>query len=478
MTWGVNTESVTRPGYLAGFDTLDSEIALDALPVEGTIPEWLDGLLIRNGPGMFEAGDIPLRHWFDGLAMLHRFSFDSGRVSYANRFLRTEAYRAARRGDLSFCEFATEPRRSLLRRAVAMIRPQFSDNCSFGVARLGDELIAVTETPVAIAFDPQTLETGERVGSPRGQHVTAHSHQDRETGELLRLATQFGPRPKYRVCAQSDRATQRVLAEIPVREPSYMHSFGLSERHFVITASPFVVNPLQLGLSALPFIENFRWEPERGTSFFVIDRKGGAARTFETDAFFAFHHVNAFERGHELVVDLIVYEDPGMIDALYLDRLRNNPPPEAAHGRLARFHIDLVHGNVVEQELCPKMFELPQIDYRARNGRPYRYVYGAAIDTDTGGEPSDFPDQVVKVDIDTGETTTWQEPACYPGEPVFVPYPRADREEDEGVLLSLVLDVRGPGSYLLVLDARTLAELGRARIPHPVPFGFHGQYFD
>jgi beta,beta-carotene 9',10'-dioxygenase len=27
-----------------------------------------------------------------------------------------------------------------------------------------------------------------------------------------------------------------------------------------------------------------------------------------------------------------------------------------------------------------------------------------------------------------------------------------------------------------VLDAATLAELARARVPHHIPFGFHGQF--
>ena len=479
MTWGLETETVTRPGYLAGFETLESEVELDSLPVEGTIPEWLDGTLVRNGPGKFEAGDIPLRHWFDGLAMLHRFSFDRGRVSYANRYLRTEAYRAAQRGDISFGEFATDPARSLFKRATTMFKPQFSDNCNFGVARLGDELIATTEAPVSIAFDPHTLETGDLACTPPGQHASAHFHRDRETDELLGLATQFGPRSKYRVYAQKDRAGQRILAELPAGEPSYMHSFGVSERHFVLTACPFVVNPLQLGLSGRPFIENFRWEPERGVKFLVADRRTGESRgIFETDAFFAFHHVNVHEHGSELFVDLIVYDSPRVIDTLYMDRLRTSPPSEAAHGRLNRYRIDLDSGGVVVEELCAEMFELPRIDYGRCGGRPYRYVYGAAIDTDTGEEPSDFLDQVVKVDIETGEMISWHEPAAYPGEPVFVPSPRTGRAEDEGVLLSVVLDVRGPGSYLLVLDARTLEELARARTPHPIPFGFHGQYFD
>jgi carotenoid cleavage dioxygenase-like enzyme len=45
------------------------------------------------------------------------------------------------------------------------------------------------------------------------------------------------------------------------------------------------------------------------------------------------------------------------------------------------------------------------------------------------------------------------------------------------VLLSVVLDARTGTSFLLVLDARDLSELGRAHVPQHVPFGFHGAYF-
>ena len=41
----------------------------------------------RNGPGKFEAGDEEYAHWYDGLAMLQSFSFDSGQVKYKNRRL-------------------------------------------------------------------------------------------------------------------------------------------------------------------------------------------------------------------------------------------------------------------------------------------------------------------------------------------------------------------------------------------------------
>jgi carotenoid cleavage dioxygenase-like enzyme len=59
---------------------------------------------------------------------------------------------------------------------------------------------------------------------------------------------------------------------------------------------------------------------------------------------------------------------------------------------------------------------------------------------------------------------------------VFVAAPGA-MAEDEGVLLSIVLDVEKDRSLLLVLDAANLQELARAEAPHPIPFHFHGNYF-
>ena len=49
---------------------------------------------------------------------------------------------------------------------------------------------------------------------------------------------------------------------------------------------------------------------------------------------------------------------------------------------------------------------------------------------------------------------------CYPGEPVFVAA-RDAREEDDGLILSEVLDAQEGRSFLLVLDALTWEERAR-----------------
>lgn len=40
--------------------------------VQGTVPEWLNGSLLRNGPGSLKVGDMMFNHLFDSSALLHR----------------------------------------------------------------------------------------------------------------------------------------------------------------------------------------------------------------------------------------------------------------------------------------------------------------------------------------------------------------------------------------------------------------------
>jgi carotenoid cleavage dioxygenase-like enzyme len=464
------TATITAADHRLGFSTLDSEVQVDSLPVEGALPTWLAGSLVRTGPARFEVGGQRLNHWFDGLAMLHRFSFGDGAVSYANRFLHSRAFTESQRtGRLAFSEFATDPCRSLFKRVTSAFSPALSDNGAVNVSRVGDEFIAMTETPLPVVFDPRTLEAAGVAYRPPGQLTTAHPHHDAERGELVNFAVRLGRRSHYRFFSQRSRTDQRVIASIPVREPGYVHSFGMSERHLVLAEFPFVVNPLRLALSGRPYIENYRWEPERGTRLLVVDRETGELQgTYETDACFGFHHVNAYEDGGELVVDVCAFEDPSIIDALYLDRLRGEHPA-LPMPVLRRFRLGLDSGTVANEPLSDVALELPRIDYARHNGRPYRYVYGV-------GQSREWLDQIVKIDVDDRTTATWEEPGSYPGEPIFVRDPEAV-DEDGGVLLSVTLDPERSSSFLLVLDARDLTELARARVPHHIPFSFHGQYF-
>lgn len=52
----------------------------------GRIPSFLKGSLLRLGPGLFEVGDEPFYHLFDGQALMHKFDFKNGQVTYYRKW--------------------------------------------------------------------------------------------------------------------------------------------------------------------------------------------------------------------------------------------------------------------------------------------------------------------------------------------------------------------------------------------------------
>jgi carotenoid cleavage dioxygenase-like enzyme len=430
---------------------------------------------VRNGPGALSAGSQPLKHWFDGLAMLHKFSFANQQVSYASKFIDSSAYQQAQaRGGLAMCEFATDPCRSLFKKVMTLFSRHPTDNAKVNIAKFADRFYALGETPIQVEFDAETLRS---VGvflyeqNPIGQMTTAHPHFD--DGMMYNVVTRFHRVSHYHAYKAKQVSQQQRIAAVPTHAPSYMHSFGMSQNHIIITEFPYVVNPLNLLLWLKPFIENYKWRANKPTVFWVINRHTGEiVGRYESEPFFAFHHVNAFEQNGEVVIDLVAYPDAGIVSDFYLNRLRSADLKLPA-GNLRRYRVRPRRKQVTQETLSETCIEMPRFDYSRFNMcADYRYVYGIGVEE---SQPHGFYNQIVKIDALTGQTTAWHTSGCYPGEPVFVPAPHA-RAEDDGVLLSVVLDVERRYSFLLVLDAATLEEQARAFVPQGILFGFHGEY--
>lgn len=462
----------------AGFVDLTQEVRLADLPTSGKFPEWLAGALLRTAPCQYDLGRQTVSHWFDGLAMLHKFGFANGHVFYTNRFLESDDFKGAReKGGLAIGGFATDPCASLFQRIITKFSNKILDNCNVNISSFAGTPVALTETRMPVCFDPETLETlaHYRIDPGiKGVVSTAHPHHDIERKRAFSYVLDFGRKSHYRLFAIDDASdgAQTLVAELAVDRPAYMHSIGMSRRHLLFAEFPLVVNPLSFLLRDQPFIRNYKWQPERGLRFHVFEKDGGRrVVTLETEAAFAFHHVNAYESGDELIVDLVAYPDANIIDQFYLSHLRSGEPIDGA-GRLVRYFIPLTSsGKVRSETISDARMELPRIDYTRVAGRPYRVVYGAG-----NHRRGNFMDSIAKVDVVNGQTLEWWEDGTYPGEPVFVANPDGGAE-DTGVLLSVVLDARRSRSFLLVLDAASLVEVARAECPHHIPLGFHGNFF-
>ncbi|XP_039751463.1 carotenoid isomerooxygenase [Pararge aegeria] len=482
------------------FRTCDQEITepLEG-KLKGTIPSWIKGTLLRNGPGCKKIGDCQYKHVFDGLAIIHRFAVKDGRATYQCKFLHSDVYKkntAANR--IVVTEFGTmavpDPCRTIFDRISSMFNFSIeqTDNTVVSVYPFGDQIYTMTEVPVLYQIDPESLETIGQKRLPRSLIVfhTAHPHV-MSNGDLYNvgLSTDKG----YVVVKFSNNKegdifeTAEVVGSMKPRwrlNPAYMHSFGLTENYFVIIDQPLcvsLVNMVRRYIVPEPFSTTIVSYPEYETNIILIHRETGATTQYTTDTLFFMHIINCFELDGKVLVDLCTYKDGNIIDAMHLDAIKNmqsNPD----YGQWARSRpkritipIDAPENTKVEATLLADVgVEMPRINYEMYNGRPYKYFYGMGSDVDT-----EYSGRIIKVDTETGNYKQWYEPQCYPSEPIFIPHPDA-KDEDDGVLLSSVL--WGDNDHavtLIVLNAKNLEEMARVDFttPSQTPRCFHGWYF-
>ncbi|ROT36534.1 beta,beta-carotene 9',10'-dioxygenase [Sodiomyces alkalinus F11] len=371
-----------------------------------------------------------------------------------------------------------------------------------------------TDAAQLVEIDSDTLEP---IGAARqtalhpdlkGPLSSAHAQRDHETGDAYNFNLELGKTSTYRIFrVNAATGTTDILATVSdLVRPSYIHSFFLTPSFVVlcIPVSHYVLNGLTMPWerNIMSSIEEF--DETKPCKWLVVDRRGnnGLVAVFETPAGFFFHSVNSFEEatedGTEVFCDFMEYPNQDILKTFYYDVLLDRDGATGAfwneknriqtiQSRLARYRFRIPspksgggpggphkgRGVLVWAIPSPHAGELPVVN-PAYHCRRYRYVYSAA-----NRGRSTLLDSIVKTDTVTREALIWSGPRGHtPGEPIFVARPAkgGDEEvaEDDGVLLSVVLDGSAQRSYLLCLDAKTLEELGRAECSFAVPFGFHG----
>ena len=439
----------------------------DSVRLEGSLPAWLAGRLLRTAPAVFRTANFQAHHWFDALGILYTFELSPAGVRYKERLLDSHYAAQAQSGAVRSASFGTPMQRSFLRRVFEPI-PEPTDNANVNVLRMGSDWVALTESPYQLVVDPGSLEVQGRVQYtdrlPSGTIMTAHPQFDFERGLVVNLGTVLGRRAELHAYAHAPDSRERIVfGRISLSELPYVHSFGLSAGALVVIAHPFQCAPYRVLWSNRGFIDHFEYRPELGTRLHVLDRKGaGAPRTFETEAFFTFHTVNTFEDGQDLVLDLLAYPDAAIVDSLRVDAIESGLPPLRPSFRRVRMHPN---GRTSHETVSDPGFEFPSIDYRRVQGKRQRYVWGSTAMAD--GK------DVVGVDLESGVVRHFGIEGHRFGEPVFVGRPGASEEAD-GVLLSV--GSSQTRAALAVLDARTLEPRALAHLESPIPLGFHGSF--
>ncbi|XP_067104883.1 beta,beta-carotene 15,15'-dioxygenase [Osmerus mordax] len=491
----------------------------------GNIPNWLQGTLLRNGPGMFSLGETSYNHWFDGMALMHSFTFKDGEMIYRSKYLRGDTYKdniAAKRIVVS--EMGTmaypDPSKNFISRAITFLNhtvPDFTDNCGNNFLRYGKDYYATSETNYIRKIDPVTLETQDKVDYLKYLAVnlaTSHPHYDKE-GNTYNMGTTIADKGKtkytiFKVPAscEKDAATAtpalknvEVLSTIPCRSllsPSYYHSFGMTDNYFIFIEQPLKLDILKMAtayMRGINWASCLKYSPEENTLIHLIDRKTGkeVGTKYYTGAMVVYHHVNAFEEDGHVVCDVIAYEDNSLYDMFYLSKIKEESGSLKKLPTYRRFALpvqsdkgaevgeDLVTlkyttASAVKQKegklLCqPEVVcqgvEVPRLNYDF-NGKKHRFAYMTCLET-TG-----MATKIMKFDVETKNMIEWHEDKCWPSEPVFIPRPNGEAEDDGVVLISVINSNPGQSDFLLVLDAKSFKEIARAYVNVELHMDMHG----
>lgn len=453
------------------YESLHEQCTDKKLFVKGKLPVWLKGSLLRTGSGLFELGNKRVKNWFNGLAMLYRFTIKGTTITYSNKFLESEYYKNALKNNAFPSTFAEgEKTDSFFSKLSNIIhRKPLYDNGNVNILSINGKYMALGGTPLCVTFNPDDLSTlGAFVYKDKlkGDTCTAYPLYDEARREWVNVMTEFGKKSHYHIYKMAHNSTERKLIQsISTPTPSYIHSFALTPNYIILTLIPFVVNPFDLLTSSKGFLENFTWKPELKNEIIVIKRdKGTLVTRLKTDAFVVLHHANAFEDNDVITIDMITYKDNSIINNGTLQHLTTTSLTTPSF--LERLTINTTQKSIAKTPLSETILKIPTINkkYALKN---HSIVYAV------GGE---FDHQLIKFNITTKKTSFWQEDGCYPGEAIFVPRPGSILEDD-GVILSVVIDTIKKYSFLLVLHAQTFKEIARAHIPHMIPLGFHGNFY-
>ena len=449
------------------------EYDADDLRVEGELPGDLYGVYLRNTENPLHPA-IVRYHPFDGDGMIHKVSFRDGKVSYRNRFVRTDGLLAEQEAGRSLWAGLAENPEAAVRPGGWGARGRMKDAASTDViVHAGVAVASFYQCGDLYRLDPLTLDDLGKCGwggsFPGDLGVSAHTKVDDHTGELLFFNySTIAPYLHYGVVDAGNHLVHYVPVDLP--GPRLPHDMAFTEHYAILNDMPLFWEPdlIARGLYAA------RFHPELPSRLGVIPRRGGTGdiRWFEFEPTYVLHWTNAWEEGDEVVVDGFFQGCPEPKNAGPsgpADRMFRFLAQDIMQTRLHRWRMNMVTGAVREQDLSDSCTEFGTIN-SGFGGRPYRYTYAAT------NEPGWFLfNGLVKHDTLTGREERYQfEPGVFCSEVGVAPR-AGGTEEDDAYLVTLTVDMNRDLSECVVFRASDMGRgpIARARLPERIASGTH-----
>jgi carotenoid cleavage dioxygenase len=438
------------------------------LRIEGQIPASLTGAFMRDGANVAYQPNhyvYPL----DGDGMIHSVYCKDGHVQYKNRWVETNHLKTERKFDRTIYGSVGK----LLEVPQEVIDAGGEPNpvrntANTNVIYHGEKLFAMWEGgfPHLLNNDLSTVGLYDYDGTLKpGDALTAHPKVCPDTGQLI-TCTQRWDSPNYWLQVFDAAGKHMKTTPVAFERKGIIHDLQITENYVVIFYAPAFHSMEKAMKGEDPFL----WEPDLGTRIVVIPRDGnGENKIFETDAFFSWHFCNGFERDGKIVIDYV------WINSIPFTQAQGTGV-EKQPRRMYRMTLDLATGKVTNERFSEIFCEFSRVDER-RMGKDYRYGFAASSNHEWGDAHG--YNCTGRFDFQTGEVALWDYGSkANAGEPVHVPNPDSEREED-GWLMCFVHNP-DEGAFLSILSAGEISDgpVAKVHIPGRVPNGFHGNWMN
>jgi carotenoid cleavage dioxygenase len=265
----------------------------------------------------------------------------------------------------------------------------------------------------------------------------------------------------YNVVSPQGELIHHTVIDLP--GPRLPHDMAVTEHYSIVMDLPLFWDPQLLARN----IHKVTYYPDLPSRFAILPRYGSSeqVRWFEATPCFIYHVVNAWEEGDEIVMDACRVIEPAPPSSRGESELARMQAFLRLEAQLYRWRFNLKTGETVEEQLDDAKTEWPTMN-RLYLGRKSRYAYNAYVPQFDG---------FVKYDLARGTAEAYRlGPGRIGSEAPFAPRVGA-REEDDGYLVSFVIDAHTNASEVVILVAKNFAAgpIARVQLPQQVPVGFH-----
>jgi len=499
------------------------------ITVDGQLPNWLVGDLIRLGPSVLKTDERNYTNYLDGFGRVTKWSLDGSKnqCKFQSNMIRSLLY-----NDSS--EATVIPKHITQQHPEPSFRPglfpiEKMDNTDVFLYSFEDDpktFVSVTDFAAANMMDLRTLRTLGNVAykdTDECKECQDYTFSGSHNGEWRNKADN---NKQYIVNWLGKKEVNGFTICVYLMDSSYkrkiigkLHlSWQPYNIHSVVVAGDTVT--IILGHVSMSFLETGATLCLSCSASSQMNKKPTSIHTFKIDldnsdvntkpimsldlpveeSFFVFHYLNAQLQVDEeteaevLTLDTCAYSSmDGVLGDYVLGNLASTLDPKIRDtmpyncDNVKRVRVDITNSKLLDMRDFPLVDDRGNDQYRVELASINPNYFGRsaclayAVTYHAYGSSSYQDMAVLKINLcaDDGEPTTslFTMEETYFGEPLFVPNPAAT-SEDDGVILVMSKNGGNGDSSLLILDAshKDLQLLATVTAPFSLMFEFHGRF--